>query len=58
MTFLIELLILLLVLGLIIWVVDAFGLPHPFPVVARVVCVIVVIIWLLRLMPVAPSWLR
>lgn len=44
---LIELLILILVLGLIVWLVRQF-LGEPFHTAATVVCVIILIIWLLR----------
>ena len=44
---LIELLILVLVLGLVVWIVRQF-LGEPFRTVAVVVCVVILLIWLLR----------
>lgn len=44
---LIELLILILVLGLIVWLVRQF-LGEPFHTAATVVCVVILIVWLLR----------
>jgi hypothetical protein len=49
---LIELLILILILGLIVWLVRQF-LGEPFNTAATVVCVIILIIWLLRFAGVA-----
>jgi hypothetical protein len=44
---LIELLVMILVLGLIVWLVRKF-LGEPFHTAATVVCVVILIIWLLR----------
>lgn len=44
---LIELLILILILGLIVWLVRTF-LGEPFHTVAIAVCVVILIVWLLR----------
>lgn len=44
---LIELLILILILGLIVWLVRRF-LGEPFHTAAIVVCVVILLVWLLR----------
>lgn len=44
---LIELLILILILGLIVYLVRTF-LGEPFHTAANVVCVVILILWLLR----------
>jgi hypothetical protein len=44
---LVDLLILILVLGLILWLVRTL-LPEPFQTAATVVCVVILILWLLR----------
>jgi hypothetical protein len=44
---LIDLLLLILVLGLIVWLIRRF-LGEPFSTAATVVCVVLLIIWLLR----------
>jgi hypothetical protein len=46
---LVELLVLMLVLGLITYVAESL-LGPPFAVYARVVCVIILIAWLIRLL--------
>ncbi len=46
---LLDLLILILVLGLIVYLVRAF-LPEPFQTAAVVVCVVIMLVWLLRLL--------
>jgi hypothetical protein len=44
---LIELLVLILILGLIVWLVRQF-LGEPFGTAATAVCVVLLILWLLR----------
>jgi len=44
---LIELLVLVLILGLVVWVARTL-LPQPFQNIALAVCVVILLIWLLR----------
>ncbi len=45
---LISLLIVILVLGLLIYLVDLLPLPPPFKLAARIVIVLIAILWLLQ----------
>ena len=50
---LVELLILVIVLGLVAWIARQF-LPQPFQNIALAVCVVILLIWLLRVARIAP----
>lgn len=52
---LIELLVLILVLGLIVYVARSL-LGEPFGTYANIVCVIILIVWLIRILRVFPAW--
>ena len=50
---LVELLILVIILGLVVWVARTL-LPQPFQNIALAVCVVILLIWLLRVARIAP----
>jgi hypothetical protein len=52
---LVELLILILVLGLIVYVARSL-LGEPFGTYANIVCVIILIVWLIRLLKPMAAW--